>query len=743
MSSDFGRPADERARIGLPPLQIAIDELLARIPLGEPFDAAAILADHPELAGTSSAVLDLAYEEFCRRRAQGEVVDPQQFAARFPSIGTSLLRLLEVDQFLESQFSPLAASHIAWPVAGEEWLAFELVEELGRGAYSRVFLARDETLGNRLVVVKATPLGPAEAEMLGKLEHPHIVPVHSVRHDEGRKLTAVCMAFLSRVSLHDVIQDIASARVRPRRSDDILNIVQRLNAARGGQCPIQDEFTGLTRRRTYLDGVMDVGIQLASALSHAHELGVLHCDIKPSNILMTDNGRVVLLDFNLSGSPGALRFVGGTIPYMAPEQLSAWLSLDGPDQELVSQRTDIYSVGVTLFELLYGCSPFGEYSGDDPPLTAARRIYSRQQRGPGASGKPQSDDDSSVAAIIARCLEFDPARRPQSIDELRALLLDQLRFANRGRRWVRQRRRLVLSIAATGAAICLAIAGWWWTRDPFPLREFREGQVAYERGDHAAAESHLSSALKIAPQLVQAQLLRACARFRQDDYVGAHADFRSLATVMPDGRATVGEAHVLSVLGNDNRRAAVLYQQAVEQGYESPIVYNNLGFCLAKAGRYSDAIAALQKATALDPLLAMAHHNLARAEFSLALQQKRSPEASRVEQALRLGPETTTLDLDGAVIYVLRAREAADEPARTQSLDRAFFLLDRAASRGVTPAQLAVVTSVYTALKSDPRWPHLEIRANSKFAVSPAVLLLDPLPQLLARPMPAVSAAPR
>jgi hypothetical protein len=71
-----------------------------------------------------------------------------------------------------------------WPEAGTRWLDWDRVEPLGRGAFSRVFVAREPALGNREVVLKCSFAGPHEAFILGSLSHPNIVPVHTSRHDE-------------------------------------------------------------------------------------------------------------------------------------------------------------------------------------------------------------------------------------------------------------------------------------------------------------------------------------------------------------------------------------------------------------------------------------------------------------------------------------------------------------------------------------------------------------------------------
>src|SRR5207302_1071363 len=186
---------DNSVETALPPRALAV-QLIRAWPPGEPFDAQSALDAHPELRGHKSALIELAYEEFCRRDEQGLAVDPAEFAAGFPMISGSLLDQIEVHRVFVQ-----GTADWDWPVPGQAWLDFELLDEIGRGAFSRVYLARERSLGDRPVVVKATPFDGREAQTLGRLQHLHVVPVHSVKRDDRLQLTAVCMPFLSRVSL--------------------------------------------------------------------------------------------------------------------------------------------------------------------------------------------------------------------------------------------------------------------------------------------------------------------------------------------------------------------------------------------------------------------------------------------------------------------------------------------------------------------------------------------------------------
>ena len=112
-------------------------------------------------------MLDLAYEEYCRRIEGGDRVNSYDFAACFPDFTRSLLRLIQLHDFFEDHAPPRKTAAVVWPSPGDAFLEFSLVEELGRGGLSRVYLAKQPALGNRLVALKLSIQGRWEARSLG------------------------------------------------------------------------------------------------------------------------------------------------------------------------------------------------------------------------------------------------------------------------------------------------------------------------------------------------------------------------------------------------------------------------------------------------------------------------------------------------------------------------------------------------------------------------------------------------
>jgi hypothetical protein len=222
------------------------------------------------------------------------------------------------------------------------------------------------------------------------------------------------------------------------------------------------------KRLSYVDAILWLGSRLADGLAHAHERGIVHRDLKPENILLTDEGQPMLLDFNLSEDikPGAAASgarIGGTIPYMAPEHLEA---IKGEPRR-IDACSDIYSLGLILFELLTGRQPFAHVPGSIHKVLPAM-IEERKKNLPGLRAWSNAISPA-VEAIVQHCLQPDPARRYQSADDLREDLERQLAdlplkhapepsVMERLRKWARRHPRLTSSTSMAMVAGLLLVA---------------------------------------------------------------------------------------------------------------------------------------------------------------------------------------------------------------------------------------------------------------------------------------------
>ncbi|MFO0843185.1 MAG: serine/threonine-protein kinase [Gemmataceae bacterium] len=419
---------------------------------GTPPDAQAALAQHPALAGDRSAVLELAYEEFCLRREAGEALDAEEFCARFPQVRTELRLMLSTDQALAERRSITrdepTQQLTVWPSPGDDVGHCRLLRELGRGAFSRVYLARERSAGDRPVALKLCRAADVEARTLGRLHHPHIMPILWAGRDESWALDVVCMPFLGSVTLADLLARLYPSPHSPPPGPAAA-IAAALEAAGHPGDPDPDLLLAGPdlRGRTFAEGVARLALPLAEALEFLHGRGLYHCDLKPSNLLLTPRGRPLLLDFNLSRADGVTpRLVGGTFQYMAPEQLRVHADRRGSVPQ--TAQADLFSLGVILYELLTGRAPFGRAPAEVAAKDLPAWLLARMPAGAVPLSRLNPYVPSPLTELIGRCLDLDPKRRPTTDEVVRALRPRRSRPA-----WtaVAAACGLVVAVAAMGA----------------------------------------------------------------------------------------------------------------------------------------------------------------------------------------------------------------------------------------------------------------------------------------------------
>ncbi len=329
---------------------------------------------------------------------------------------------------------------------------FRLLERLGHGGMGVVYLAEEITLGRRVAVKVIRPeqiyFGQAkerfrrEVEATAKLSHPGIVQIFSFAEDNGVPFFA--MELVEGASLGDVLKQFAGRAPDSLSAADLARAVQ---ARCGIECAKAPMFEG-----SFVRSCLEIARQIAVALEHAHARGVIHRDIKPSNVMITPDGRARLLDFGLASRAGAERLTKsgaqlGSLPYMPPELIDGRVNEAGP-------RSDVYSLGATLFESLALSLPF---QADSAALLAQRiatgEHASLRRLNPGVSL------DAETICNVA--MELDPARRYATAGALASDLAGVLErrpiAARRTSAWLRARRWVERNPAGTAAGFLGAL----------------------------------------------------------------------------------------------------------------------------------------------------------------------------------------------------------------------------------------------------------------------------------------------
>ncbi|MEM9381606.1 MAG: protein kinase [Planctomycetota bacterium] len=439
-------------------------------------------------------VRDLVFEYLERAEEEGSAV-LEELCAREPLHAEALRARIGV-------LHGAGLSEASADAPPETLGTFRLLEPIGGGGMGVVYRARDEQLGREVAVKVVRPgelLFPGarvrfqrEVESVARLSHPGIVPVFSAGEERG--IPYFAMERVDGCTLGEALRVLVEdgRRTADLMGEDLGRAVERASGSSDGATRDVPLFAG-----SWSDACARVVQRIAEALAHAHGQGILHRDVKPSNVMVTSEGRVMLLDFGLSSNEGVDRITRtgsalGSLPYMSPEQLEG-------DWDQLDRRSDVYSLGVTLYELLTLRLPFDAPSADrirsailDGRSRAAREVNPRIPW--------EIDTVTSVA------MEPEPQRRYASCEAFGsdlAAALDGRPIAarrsstwHRAQRWAR-RRPAAAALVALSAAVSIGgpLAFGFQERRARLDAEAQGRIIRDQRADLADRNDELASAL--------------------------------------------------------------------------------------------------------------------------------------------------------------------------------------------------------------------------------------------------------
>ncbi|GEM_PF-838442 len=386
-------------------------------------------------------------------------VDLEEYCNKYPEHKETILSKFKTAEFIRKNFHEEDLN-------GKKLGEYIILQELGRGGMGVVFLGIQPAL-SRLSAIKillpsfsqdqeALRNFQEEAKTIAKFSHPNIVPIYSINDEKGMRY--ITMGYISGRSLKSIIETL-----RPSKQLDKLKAVairEILQEPLAKDHDISQKNITLKRDtkfwdKSYFQFAATIGVEIADALSYAHQNGIIHGDLKPSNILLTTEAIPMVADFGLSRNIKELAAsknndFTGTLIYAAPEQIK---------ENILNEKTDIWSLGVTLYELLTFKNPFVDKTikktadkiskGNPAPL----RVYNKKI-------------PIELEVIVLKCLELNPKNRYEALSELskdlknylesRPIKAKPIGIIGRVGKWIR--RQPVLACSVIGLFLATIVA---------------------------------------------------------------------------------------------------------------------------------------------------------------------------------------------------------------------------------------------------------------------------------------------
>jgi serine/threonine protein kinase/tetratricopeptide (TPR) repeat protein len=374
---------------------LLLNKLVTAWERGDPISAREIIDAEPRI--DDETAVELIYEELHRQRDAGYDVRTEEVLRKYARFREPLEALFAFDRMLGGQ-----QLRPDFPSPGESLGPFQLVSVLGEGASGRTYVALERELANRPVVLKVMPVDHVEHLNLARLQNTHIMPLYTEMVLADRGLRVLVMPYLGGAGLDKIFKRLFRKEFVKRSGQDILDAIDQAPLADTDGRTGDGMARAFFRAADYPDAVAHIGRCLAEAAAEAHAHGLVHMDIKPSNVLISADARPLLLDFHLARDTvrrGDVQIdrLGGTPGWVSPEQTACFEAAARglPMPCAIDGRSDIYAIGAVLSAALRADhAPSGDRLAFGPTVSVG------------------------LGDIVRRCLAESPDDRYPNVAEL-------------------------------------------------------------------------------------------------------------------------------------------------------------------------------------------------------------------------------------------------------------------------------------------------------------------------------------
>jgi serine/threonine protein kinase/Flp pilus assembly protein TadD len=609
----------------------------------------------------SGNIIEQAVQQFIDAQLQGKEPDLDEFVRQYPQFESQIRKRIQnlrqidnlFDGLMQADDSDFGKAAPEYNLIGQKLGDFEILKMIGQGGMGAVFLARQVSLDRKVAIKVISSVGGAqnknldrfkrESKVLAQISHPNIVPIYEV--GQQGPYSYFVMQYVDGVSLDKILSSIRNAKTGDKASAVVSKCLETHMAIYGDKHQDTKDITAEIDT-DYIINISKIIISIASALDYAHKKGILHRDVKPSNILIDSDGTAKLVDFGLARAETqqSITITGeffGTPSYVSPEQIRK------PDT--VDCRSDMFSLAATYYECLTLHPPFG---GDTVNETLTQVIS--HEAVPPKKYCPRLSTDFNT--VLLHALEKLPEDRYQTAADFAADVENLLEFKpitaktpSITQRIYKAVRRNSLKTVALGTSILVIVLCCFLLIVHIQGKQNSASNKLYKKGLDAYESEKYIEALKYFKEAAQMNVKDA------------------------DVQYYIGECYQET---NQYEKAIEAYIEAIKHNPHYGNAYWGLGYCYKNTKHYQESLDNFKRAIEIDPCDHYTYSDLGLLYATL----KRYPEAiESCTQACKLSEYKSHLELsnlatvysesgnfDKAIEYQQKAIELADDDSKDE-----------------------------------------------------------------------------